>query len=147
MPIGFSPALLAPVAVLIVWTLFVLLWMAFKRFSAFKSVNIKLAKLPPGGRGQNLEGVLPDKVNWPSHNYAHLHEQPTLFYATAIILALMDQGTQLNVALAWGYVILRVVHSIWQIGVNTLPVRFTLFLLSTTVLMVLAINALKAALC
>jgi len=139
-----SQEMLAPAAVLVVWTLLVLMWMAFVRFSAFKVANINLAKAPPGGRGQNLEGVLPDKANWPAHNYAHLVEQPTLFYAIVIILALLGQGTELNLALAWAYVALRVVHSLWQITINTLTVRFPLFILSTLALLALAINALRA---
>lgn len=141
-----SREILAPAAVLVLWTLLVLLWMAFKRFSAFKTANINLANAKPGGRGQDLEGVLPDKINWPSHNYAHLAEQPTIFYATVVILALMGQGSGLNLMLAWGYVGVRILHSLWQISVNTIPVRFGLFLLSTALLLILAINALGATL-
>lgn len=142
---GVSQALLAPAAVLVIWTLIVLVWMAVIRFSAFKHANINLANAKPGGRGQDLEGVLPDKANWPAHNYAHLAEQPTIFYATILILAFMGQATLLNVALAWIYVGLRIAHSVWQITVNKLNVRFPLFLLSTTALLILAINALLAA--
>lgn len=142
---GFSSTLLAPAAILVLWTLLVLLWMAFKRFAAFKTANIDLAKSPPGGRGQDLEGVLPAKVNWPSHNYTHLLEQPTLFYATVILLALMGQATQFNVALAWTYVAIRIVHSLWQVSINTIPIRFTLFFLSTVALLLLAVNAVRAA--
>ncbi len=47
----------------------------------------------------------------------------------------------LDVWLAWGYVGLRIAHSLWQATVNKLPVRFTLFALSTLCLMVLAIHA------
>jgi len=139
-----SQEMLAPAAVLVGWTLVVLIWMAFVRFSAFKVANINLAEAPPGGRGQNLEGVLPDKANWPSHNYTHLVEQPTLFYAVVIILALLGQGNELNIGLAWAYVALRVLHSIWQITINTISVRFPLFILSTLVLLALSINALRA---
>ena len=141
-----SREILAPAAVLVFWTLLVLLWMAFTRFSAFKAANINLAEAKPGRRGQHLEGVLPDKIMWPAHNYAHLVEQPTIFYAVVVILALLGQGTGLNLSLAWAYVGVRILHSLWQIGVNTIPVRFGLFLLSTTLLLILAINALRAAL-
>ena len=146
MPVTLSPALLAPAAALIVWTLVMLLWLGFTRFSAFKAANIDIGKVPPGGRGQDLADVLPPHVHWPSHNYTHLLEQPTLFYATVIILALMGQGTSANVGLAWTYVILRITHSVWQARINTLPVRFTLFILSTVALLGLAVNALTVAL-
>lgn len=146
MPVILSPALLVPAAALIIWTLLMLLWLGFARFSAFKAANIDIGKVPPGGRGQDLDGVLPPHANWPAHNYAHLMEQPTLFYATAIMLALMGQGTPVNVGLAWTYVVLRIAHSLWQAKINTIPIRFTLFILSSVALLALAINALTATL-
>ena len=132
--------MLATAAALVVWSLIVLLWMTTTRFSAFKTVGIDLSKAPPGGRGVNLEGVLPDHVNWKAHNYAHLMEQPTIFYPVVVILALMGPNPG-DVAIAWGYVALRVLHSLWQATVNTIPVRFTLFILSTVCLVLLAIHA------
>ena len=73
-------------------------------------------------------------------------EQPTIFYPTVLVLALLGQGSDLNLALAWGYVALRIVHSIWQATVNTIiPVRFGLLVLSTICLIILAIHALMAA--
>jgi hypothetical protein len=73
-------------------------------------------------------------------------EQPTLFYAVVMILALVGQGDGLNAQLAWGYVVIRILHSLWQGLVNTIPVRFGLFILSTLCLMALAINAVRATL-
>jgi hypothetical protein len=71
-------------------------------------------------------------------------EQPTIFYATIMILALSGGATDLSVALAWGYTVLRVIHSIWQATVNTVSIRFMFFLLSTLCLTILAIQALIA---
>lgn len=136
--------ILMPVAVLVIWSIVMLFWMAFTRLPALSKLG-GLAKAKPGGRGQDLEGVVPDVINWKAHNYAHLMEQPTLFYATITILAIMGAGS-LDVALAWGYVAIRVVHSIWQATVNRVPVRFTLFALSTLCLILLAIRALGATL-
>ena len=84
--------------------------------------------------------MLPDKANWPAHNHTHLHEQPTLFYALVMIFAIIGP-TGLDVLLAWIYVGLRIIHSLWQMLVNTIPVRFSLFLLSTMALLILAIRA------
>ncbi len=50
-----------------------------------------------------------------------------MFYGVVAVLALADAGVGINVALAWFYVTLRIVHSLWQAKVNTLPVRITLF--------------------
>jgi hypothetical protein len=137
--------ILAPAAVLVVWTLVMLTWAAAARLPAMKKVGLDLKTAAPGGRGQNLEGVLPDSVNWKSHNYSHLVEQPTIFYATVAILAIMGAGA-LDVLLAWIYVALRVVHSLWQATVNRVPVRFVLFGLATICLLVLAIRAVIATL-
>ena len=136
---------LAPAAVLVLWSLIMLVWTAATRFPAMAKLGVNVKTAPPGGRGQNLEGVLPDSVNWKSHNYAHLMEQPTLFYATVTILALMG-ATEHDVLFAWAYVALRIVHSLWQATVNTIPVRFTLFLLSTACLLLLALHAGKLTL-
>lgn len=138
-------AILAPAAALVVWSLVVLVWMVVTRIGALKAAGIDLSKSKPGGRGQDLQGVLPDAVNWKAHNFTHLMEQPTLFYATVVILAIAGAG-QLDVALAWAYVALRVAHSVWQATVNRIPVRLLLYALSTSALAVLAVRALIATL-
>ena len=132
--------MLAPAAVLVAWSLVMLFWTAFTRFPAMKRAGSDLKTAKPGGRGQDLEGVLEDRVNWKSHNYSHLMEQPTLFYAVIAILAIMGPGAT-DVLFAWAYVAIRIVHSVWQATVNRVPIRFGLFALSTLCLLVLAIRA------
>lgn len=137
--------MLAPAAVLVVWSIIMLLWTAGTRFPAMTKSGMDLKKAKPGGRGQDLEGVLPDKVQWKSHNYTHLMEQPTIFYPTVIILAMMGAGA-IDVLLAWAYVALRIVHSLWQSTVNVVSIRFLLFILSTLALTALAVRALSVTL-
>lgn len=137
--------ILAPAAVLVVWTLVVLLWIIPTRFGALAKVDKPALPRKQGVRGNDLEGVIPDKANWPAHNHTHLHEQPTLFYATVLILAIMGP-TSFDVLLAWIYVAVRIVHSLWQNLVNTIPVRFGLFFLATIALIVLAVRAVMATL-
>lgn len=132
--------MLAPAAVLVVWTIIVLFWIIPARFGAIAKIEDKSGLGKKGGRGQDLEGVIPDKANWPAHNHTHLHEQPTLFYAVVLILAIVGPGA-IDITLAWAYVGLRIVHSLWQILVNAIPIRFALFLLSTIALLALAIRA------
>ncbi len=132
--------MLAPAAALVAWSLIMLVWLAATRLPPLFKQPGGLGAAKPGGRGQDLEGVLPDSINWKSHNYTHLMEQPTLFYAVVVILAMMGPNAG-DVAIAWGYVALRIVHSIWQATVNKVSVRFTLFILSTICLLLLAIHA------
>ena len=99
----------------------------------------------PGGRGSDLEGIVPAKTQWKAHNYNHLHEQPLLFYAVTVILSLTGGTSDLTWGLAWAYVVVRVVHSIWQSTINSVPVRFGLFLLGSIILTILAVMALIQA--
>jgi uncharacterized MAPEG superfamily protein len=105
--------------------------------------GLKNAK--PGGRGQDLEGVLDDRINWQSHNYSHLVEQPTLFYPVVLIIALLGPSPT-AVLVAWIYVAVRIIHSLWQATVNIVTVRFLLFYISTIALIILAIRALMLTL-
>lgn len=132
--------ILAPAVVLVLWSLIVLGWLALTRLPAMRSAGVDLGTLV-GGRGSDLQGVIPDRVNWVAHNYNHLMEQPTIFYATVVILALNGAGDGVNVTLAWAYVVLRIAHSLVQALWNRVIVRFSIFGAATAALMVLAINA------
>ena len=136
--------ILAPAATLVLWSLFMLMWTVVTRFPAFAKAGLDLGATEPGIRYQDVESILPPSVNWKSHNYTHLMEQPTLFYATVAILALAGQGDGINLTLAWVYVGLRICHSLWQALVNKLPVRIVLFASSTTCLIIMAVNAVLA---
>ena len=131
--------MLAPACVLVLWTLVMLVWLAVSRLPALQKLG-GIGGAKPGGRGQDLEGVLPDVINWKSHNYSHLLEQPTLFYTVSLILATTGANAT-DVRLAWAYVGLRVMHSLWQALRNTLPVRFSLFVVSSLILLVLGVRA------
>lgn len=139
-------SLLAPGAVLALWTLIMLGWVATTRFSAMAKAGVDIKTAPPGGRGVDLEPALSPETNWKSHNYTHLLEQPTLFYAVIIFLHLSGGSTDLTRGLAWAYVVLRIVHSLWQATVNRIPVRFTIFLLSTACLLALTLLSVIATL-
>ena len=135
----YSP-ILAPVVALVAWTLVMMLWMIVTRFAAMRRKGISL-KGRVGSRSGSLEGVIEDEVNWKSHNHTHLHEHPTLFYAIAITLALMDFGGGINLYLAWAYVVLRIAHSLVQATVNIVMYRFLLWILSAVCLAGLTVHA------
>lgn len=137
--------MLAPAAVLVVWSIVMLFWMAGTRLPALGKASGGIGDAKPGGRGQDLEGVLPDKINWKAHNYAHLMEQPTIFYPTVLVLAVVGAGA-FDVLVAWIYVGLRIIHSVYQATVNVVKVRFLIFLLATLALTILAVRAVMATL-
>jgi hypothetical protein len=68
-------------------------------------------------------------------------EQPTIFYAVALSLALMDFGGGINLYLAWGYVAFRILHSLVQATVNVVAWRFLFFLLASFCLLGLTVHA------
>ena len=135
--------ILTPTALLVVWSVAMLVWMAATRGPALRKLGTD--KLKPGARGHDLEGLIPDEVNWKAHNYANLMEQPTIFYAAVLVLVLSGYGW-LDALLAWIYVGLRIAHSVWQAAINRQPMRALLFLASSVVLGVLAVRALLVTL-
>lgn len=135
--------ILKPVVTLIGWTLLMLVWLVVTRLPAMKAAGVDLGRLV-GGKGTDADGVLPAKSQWKAHNYNHLLEQPTLFYAVCLVLALIGWGNGMNAAIAWGYVILRILHSLVQATWNRVAVRFTLFALSTLCLVALTLHAAMA---
>lgn len=134
-------SLLAPAALLALWTLIMLIWLGVSRFHAIARSGVDVKNAPPGGRGQDLEAILPPQANWKSHNYSHLLEQPVLFYAVILCLHLSGGTSDLTRYLAWAYVALRIIHSLWQATTNRIPVRLMLFTLSTICLFALTILA------
>jgi hypothetical protein len=131
--------ILAPVVALVAWTLVMVVWMVVARIGAVKLADPAMMS-KPGMRGVDLEGILPDKAQWPSHNHNHLMEQPTIFYAVALVLALTGGGGT-DLILAWAYVGLRVVHSLVQATFNKVAIRFSLWALSSLVLVALTVRA------
>jgi hypothetical protein len=130
--------ILAPVVALMAWTMVMWLWMYAVRLPALTASGMK----PDDARNTKaLDELLPAKTQWPAHNYNHLHEAPTLFYAVAIVLALIGQGDGVNALIAWAYVALRVAHSLVQATINKVALRFALYALSSIALMALILHA------
>ena len=127
--------LLGPIVALVAWSLVMLIWLSIARAPYVRG------HVPDGSRGADVERAHPGKPNWPAHNYQHLMEQPTLFYAIVLALVLMGFDATINVYLAWGYVAFRILHSIVQATVNIVRIRFTLFALSSLCLIGLTTHA------
>lgn len=132
--------ILAPVVALILWTMVIWGWMYLTRIPAMRAAKIDVANLK-GGTGANLDQVLPPEIQWKAHNYNHLLTEPTLFYALCLVLALIGLGDGFNLYIAWLYVALRVVHSLVQVTVNRVAIRFLLFASSSLCIIALAISA------
>ena len=137
--------ILQPVTVLAAWTMVMWVWMYATRLPAMSKVPGLDTKTMVGGIGADLDKVIPGKVQWIAHNYNHLHEQPTVFYAVALSLAFMGAGDGFNAQIAWAYVILRIVHSLFQALVNRVMIRFGIFVLASIALIMLVVHAVITA--
>jgi hypothetical protein len=135
-----ATAFLAPVLGLIIWTLLIWVLMYARRIPAMQAAKIDpdSAKSPDGAWKEQL----PLSVQASAHNYNHLLEQPTIFYALMFYVTLTAQMSMPIFYVAWGYVALRVLHSIIQVSSGKVMLRFTVFTLSTLALMSMVVMTL-----
>jgi hypothetical protein len=127
-------SILTPVLALVVLSLVVWIWMYVMRIPAMQKAGIQ----PQEARFPGSLDKLPDSARQVADNYNHLMEQPTIFYALVFYIALSGHTDQPYIGLAWAYVGLRVVHTLIQCTINVVNRRFSVFALSTLVLMVMA---------
>lgn len=137
---NIDTAILQPVVTLIAWTMVMWVWLYVTRIPAIQKMKMRLD--PNEVNGVQMS-TLPARVRWKADNYNHLMEQPTIFYAVALSLALLGAGSGVNLTLAWAYVGLRVVHSLIQALINKIELRFAVFSISSLVLMAMVVNAVR----
>jgi hypothetical protein len=132
-----ASAILQPVFVVGLLTVAMTIWMMATRVPAMgkHKIDPQLAQTP-----SNLHNLLPAEIMRVSNNYNHLFEQPTLFYAVAISIAVLGHVDAVNVGCAWAYAVLRIAHSLLQATVDIVPVRFGFFLLSWIALGVMTVR-------
>ncbi len=130
--------LFAPVITLVLWTFVMCAWLYATRIPAMVKQKIVYDPRRPV---EDFQAQLPAEVRWKADNYNHLMEQPTIFYAVALTLAVLGADGAWNTGLAWVYVALRVVHSLVQAMVNVILVRFMIFITATVVLLALSLRA------
>ncbi|MAC38536.1 MAG: hypothetical protein CMH94_05680 [Oceanicaulis sp.] len=134
-------SIMTPVLALAAWTLVMLLWMYATRLPAMQKAGIDATKIQDPAE----LNTLPIEVRRIAHNYNHLHEQPLIFYVLCIYGHLAGVADELNIMLAWGYVVLRILHSLIQALWNFVPVRFAVFMASSIVLVVMTVRNVIAA--
>ena len=129
--------ILGPLVALVLWSLFIWMWMYLRMLPAI--IGNKIVYNPYRPKEEFISKI-PAHSRWPADNYNHLMEQPTIFYAIILTLAILGNSDETNVNLAWAYVVTRVVHSFIQILWNDVTARFVAFVASTLVMMALAVR-------
>jgi len=118
-------AILQPLFVMALLNLVMWLWMYATRIPAMSKAGIEAQDAT-----RDSMQSLPPEVVRVADNYNHLFEQPTLFYAVALSIALLGHVDSLHVGCAWAFAGLRIAHSLVQATINLIALRFTLFSLS-----------------
>ena len=131
-----STALLQPVIVLGLWSVVMMVVTIASRVSYMSNLDIAPEEAK---HTSDISSKLPSNVRQIGDNYNHLYEQPTVFYAVAIAIALSGHGEDLQVQLAWAYVILRIIHSLIQSIYNNVMHRFIVFFISGILIGAMAI--------
>jgi hypothetical protein len=131
-------ALFAPIVALVLWSFVICAWLYATRIPAIANGKIIY---DPQGPNEEFHAQLPAQVRWKADNYNNLMEQPTLFYAVTLTLAMLGAGDIVNTSLAWLYVGLRIAHSLVQALVNVVMVRFTVFMVASLVLFAMTLRA------
>jgi hypothetical protein len=134
---------LLPVLALVAWTLVMWFWLYATRLPAMKRAGIDPQEAAhPGTYAHRMPG----HARSVADNYNHLHEQPTIFYALMFFIALTGGAAAGTLALAWGYVACRIVHSFVQATVNRVVVRFAVFALGSLLLVTMTVRELARVL-
>jgi hypothetical protein len=130
-PAMAASAILQPMFVVALLTVAMTIWMIATRIPAMakQKIDPQLAQTPA-----NLHNLLPPELMRISNNYNHLFEQPTLFYAVVLAIAVLGHVDSFNVGCAWAYAVLRILHSGVQATIDNVTIRFSFFLLSWIVL-------------
>ena len=113
-------ALITPVLALTLWTFIIFLVMAFGRVTSMKNPQ-------DAAHTKDIQGTMPPWVERTSDNYNHLFEQPVAFYAVTLSIALINNFDFFMVQLAWAFVLIRIMHSLVQLTINIVLIRFLLF--------------------
>ena len=131
-----ASAILQPVVALGLWTAVMMVWMYATRIPAIGTAEIPDDKM---GHPAGMQ-LLPSEVRRIADNYNHLFEQPTLFYAIALTIAVAGHVDTWAVNLAWAFVAIRIVHSLLQATVNIVMLRFAIFMVSWLVLIAMMVR-------
>lgn len=124
--------ILLPMLTLMGWTLLVLLLIPFRRFRAGLARRVSDEDFRYGESRR-----VPGDVSLPNRNYMNLLEAPLIYYLVCLLYFLTDSRLPGFVVAAWGYVALRVIHSLIHVTYNKVMHRLVPFALSNAVLVYL----------
>ena len=111
-------------------TFIIMFIMGKRRFRAAKQKTIEMKDFLT----MELEKAGSD-VRVADRNFINQFEMPVLFFIACLTALQLNAVGDMFVALAWVYVLLRVVHSYIHLTSNTLKVRYYSFVISSLVML------------
>lgn len=132
---SFNPILL-PLLAMVFLTFLVWIYLFTVRLSEMKTKKIR----PDDVRDRAVAHTILTASAPASNNLKNLFEMPILFYVAAMLMVLLLIQDVLLVRLAWGFVILRVIHSIVQCSYNRVMHRFIAYFSSCLFLLLIWIR-------
>jgi hypothetical protein len=124
-----TPPILLPLLAMVALSLLVWLALFLERLTQMKSLRIHPQQVADS---KSMNARIPRMQ--ASDNFKNLFELPVLFYALCLTHALLGSAGELDLALAWGFVVLRAIHSGIHLSYNRVMHRFAAYIASALLL-------------
>ena len=116
-----------PVSTMVFLNLFLIFRLIYMAASFTKSKDINL------GQFRIYEGEFPDKLRSARQQYQNMFEIPILFYLLCLLNIFFNNYSQMDIILAWGFVLFRIIHFFIRLqnqkNINIIP-RTLVFVVS-----------------
>lgn len=123
----FLPAFAMVVLTIVVWL----------RMYTTRVAQMKRERIHPQAVATSAQAAARLTDSRAADNFRNLFELPVLFYLALVVAAVSGLANTTTLALAWLFVLLRVVHSVIHCGYNKVMHRFQAYLAGGVVLWVL----------
>ena len=116
-----------PLSIMAILNLFLIFRLLYMATVYVVKKNVRLSQF------RIYEGEFPDRLRSARQHYQNMFEIPILFYLLCLLNIFFNNYTQIDILLAWGFVIFRVIHFFLRIqnqkNVNIIP-RTIVFVIS-----------------
>jgi hypothetical protein len=129
----FYKSILLPLLAQVLLTFLVWIYLYITRLREMSRKNIDPQQLAEAGQKKLL---LTDSLG-PSDNFQNLFEMPVLFYLAVLLSLVLLIQDEVLVQLAWGFVLLRVIHSLIHCTYNRVLHRFWAYFFSCVLLLLM----------
>ena len=123
----FYQPILLPLLAQVLLTFLVWIYMYITRF---REIHLKGYDAQRLAQNSAVQSLLTESAG-PADNFRNLFEMPVLFYLAVLLSLVLLIQDELLADLAWGFVLLRALHSLIHCTYNRVVHRFTAYLAST----------------